>query len=94
MFDFTSRYYTIETATYTLPDGREVAYKRRRIIPASETMTLIAQVTVMQSDRLDLIAARTIGDPTQFWHIADANDAILPEALIETPGRVLRIAQP
>ena len=33
MFDYTSRYYTIETATLKLPDGRTVAYKRRRFLP-------------------------------------------------------------
>jgi nucleoid-associated protein YgaU len=44
---------------------------------------------VKQSDRLDLIAARTLGDPLLFWRIADANDAMNPFDLLTR--RALRI---
>ena len=74
MFEPTSRYYTLETVTLTLPDGRSVAYKRRRFLPQGSAMPLLAEEIVNQSDRLDLIAARTLGDPEQFWRVADANE--------------------
>jgi hypothetical protein len=57
-------------------------------------MPLLVEVTVTQGDRLDLITARTLGDPEQFWRICDANNAMNPFALTAEPGRVLRVAMP
>ena len=94
MFDQASRYASIETATYTTPDGRTVAYVRRRILPPGESLPLLAEVAVAQSDRLDLIAARTIGDSEQFWRVADANNAMHPLDLTGEVGRILRIPLP
>lgn len=94
MFEHTSRYYDLETATYTTPDGRVVAYKRRRFLPRGGEMSLLAEVTVIRGDRLDLIAARTLGDPEQFWRVCDANDAMNPVILTEEPGRTLRVPVP
>ena len=94
MFDFTSRYYTIETAIYVMPDGREIAYKRRRFLPQGENMPLLAEVVVAQGDRLDLITARTLGVPEAFWRVADADNAMNPFDLTEEPGRRLRIPMP
>ena len=37
------------------------------------------------SDRLDQIAARFLGDATQFWQVCDANGAISPDALAARP---------
>lgn len=93
MFDYTSRYYNLANATYTAPGGREVAYKIRRFLPAA-ALPLLAEVTVMQGERLDLVTYRTLGDPLQFWRIADANDAINPFELEEPPGRTLRVPVP
>jgi len=94
VFEHTSRYYALETATYTAPDGRMVAYKRRRFLPRGEEMSLLAEVTVTRGDRLDLIAARTLGDPEQFWRVCDANDAMNPASLMAEPGRTLRVPVP
>lgn len=94
MFDSTSRYSAIETARYTFPDGRSVAYVRRRFLPQGERLPLLAEVTVAEGDRLDLIAARTLGDPEAFWRVCDANDAMDPAQLVEQPGRALRIPLP
>ena len=47
-----------------------------------------------QGDRLDLIAAKYLGDPLIFWLICDANGAIEPETLVETPGTVVNITTP
>lgn len=93
MFEHTSRYYAIPNAELTMADGRTVAYKRRRFLPPGESLPLLVEVVVGEGDRLDILAARVLGDPEQFWRIADANNAMNPLDLVE-PGKVLRIAVP
>jgi hypothetical protein len=94
MFDFTSRYTGIEIAVWSAPDGREIPYVRRRFPPPGDSLTLLAEVPVLQGDRLDLMSNRTLGVPEAFWRIADANDAMDPAELTATPGRRLRIPVP
>jgi hypothetical protein len=94
MFDPNSRYYNLETAVLTTPDGRELAYKRRRFLPDGNQMTLLAEVTVIEGDRLDLITSRTLSDPEQFWRVADANNAMDPMELTNEPGSQLRVGIP
>jgi hypothetical protein len=94
MFEHTSRYYTLETATFTTPDGNRIAYKRRRFLPRGEEMQLLVEVTVTQGDRLDLITARTLEDPEQFWRVCDANNAMNPVELTAELGRTLRVPVP
>ncbi len=85
----TSRYYDIPRATWVTPEKREITYVRRRFVPATQVDGV--EYTVTQGDRLDNIAARTLGDPELFWRICDANDAMQPDELTEVAGRVLRI---
>jgi hypothetical protein len=94
MFDSTSRYHALETATLTGPDGHAVAYKRRRLLPRGGDLPLLVEVTVAQGDRIDVVTARALGDPEQFWRVADANDAMNPTELTAEPGRVLRVPVP
>jgi hypothetical protein len=99
MFESTSRYYALQTATHEGPgdagDGpTEIAYVRRRFLPQGDDLPLLAEVTVEDGDRLDLITARTLGDPEQFWRVCDANNAMLPEDLTEESGRTLRVPVP
>ena len=94
MFEPTSRYYSLETATLAMPDGRRAAYLRRRFLPRGRDLTLLAESAAQQSERLDLMAHRTLGDPLQFWRICDANDAMDPLELTAQPGRLLRIPVP
>jgi hypothetical protein len=94
MFEPTSRYYNLDNGTLMAPDGRAIAYKRRRFLPQEETMPLLVEVTVGQADRLDLITARTLGDPEQFWRVCDANNAMNPADLTAQIGRVLRVPVP
>jgi len=94
MFEYTSRYYAIETTTSTAFDGRVIAYKRRRFLPQGDEMQLLAEAVVTQGDRLDLITARSLGDPLQFWRVADANNAMNPFELTIEIGRRLRIPMP
>jgi hypothetical protein len=94
MFDYTSRYANLETATLTTDDGRTVTYVRRRFLPPLDTMQTIAEVTVNDPDRLDLVTARTVGAPEQFWRIGDANVALNPFELTATVGEKVRIPAP
>lgn len=94
MFDPASRYYNLETAEYVDEEGKKISYKRRRFLPQGEEMPLLVEVRVAQGDRLDLIAARTLGDPEHFWRICDANDAMNPFDLTSEIGRVLRVPVP
>jgi hypothetical protein len=93
-FPVTSRYYRIGTATLQKADGTSVIYLKRRIIPPAENLTLLLEHQVKQGDRLDNISAAYIGDPEQFWQIADANNAMKPEELTDNHGSWLRITQP
>lgn len=94
MFDPDSRYYHIETAELAQKDGRKVAYKRRRFLPQGESLDLLVEVQVTEGDRLDLLTARSLGNPEQFWRIADANDSMNPHALDTEVGRRLRVPVP
>lgn len=88
-----SRYYGIETATIELGGG-VVRYVLRRFVPPPERFALLQEHTVVQGERLDVITARYLGDPTLFWRICDANRAMRPHELTETVGRKLRITLP
>ncbi|HEX2049883.1 MAG TPA: hypothetical protein VHJ34_04525 [Actinomycetota bacterium] len=94
MFEPNSRYYGVETATVTAPDGRLLTYVRRRRPPASGELRVLTEISVAQGDRLDLVTARTLGDPEQFWRVCDANDALDPAELTAEVGRVVLIPLP
>jgi len=94
MFDHTSRYFPLETTTYTLADGRQVSHKRRRFLPQGESLPLLVELIITRGDRLDLLAAKTLGDPLQFWRIADANNTMHPDTLTAEPGAMLRVPVP
>src|SRR3954462_11180315 len=94
MFDPNSRYYNLETATLTPADGRQLAYKRRRFVPPGSSMPLLTEVTVVEGDRLDLITARLLSDPEQFWRVADANTPMAPADPTNERGSRLRVGLP
>ena len=94
MFEQRSRYYALDDASLTTTDGSITAYKRRRFLPDGEKIPPLVEVTVAEGDRLDLITARTLGDPEQFWRICDANNAMNPSDLTAETGRVLRVPVP
>lgn len=77
------------------PDGtvQVIAYKRRRFLPPPESLETMALHSFRQGDRLDVIAARYLGDPARFWQICDANNVMCP-AELEEIGRTIRIAMP
>ncbi len=92
-FQPTSRYYSTETATYEMPDGRLTRILRRRFLPPLDRFTLIQEHLVAEGDRLDNITARYLGDAEQFWRLCDANPILRPEELEEI-GRRIRITLP
>ncbi len=94
MFQANSRYATLKTKKMTAPDERQIAYVSRRLLPQGSQLPLLGEVSVVQGERLDLLAARTLGDPEQFWQIADANNAMNPDDLTAQLGRRLRIPLP
>jgi len=91
MFDQASRYFVLGVNTLLRDDGSLVNYSKRRFVPPSDNFTILRQVTVISGDRIDLISARTLGDPELFWRICDANNAMNPLDLTENPGSTLSI---
>ncbi len=94
MLEPASRYYQLEDAIYEDEHGHHITYKRRRFLPQGQNMPLLMEVSVVDGDRLDLIAARTLGVPEHFWRIADANNAMNPFTLTDEVGSTLRISPP
>ena len=95
-FPTDSRYYNFSTLSYTTPAGQTVSYLARRIVPqpGAPNYATVAQHNVMKGDRLDLIAAKYLGDPLLFWLLCDANGALRPENLVATPGTAISITMP
>ncbi|MFE2107273.1 hypothetical protein ACFXAF_15560 [Kitasatospora sp. NPDC059463] len=89
-----SRYHGVPLALHTEPDGRQVPYLRRRLLPRADGLTPLAEHTVGAGDRLDLLADRYLGSADQWWRIADANPVLDPRELTATPGRRIVIALP
>ena len=94
MFPPTSRYANVETAELEIGPDRRVIYLRRRFVPQPDRFVLLLEHAVVDGDRLDNVTAKYLGDPEQFWRVADANGAMRPEELTETVGRRLRITLP
>ena len=93
-YPVTSRYHAIGTARWTAPDGRTIAYLRRRFVPPPQRFALLLEHLVVEGDRPDTLAALHLGDPEQYWRICDANGVLRPAALTEMVGRTVRITLP
>ena len=78
MFASNSRYYKLATYTVTLPGGAQVIATRCALPNPLQLAGYHRHVT---GDRLDLLAARYLKDPTLFWQICDSNNAPAPDAL-------------
>ena len=86
MFQIDSRYAQLPTATVRLPNGQQVRYVRRRIVPPVAAHRVLATAPPEPGERLDLFAARTLGNPEQFWRICDANGVLDPFLALERPS--------
>lgn len=91
MFSPASRYFELPDRVWVGPDGREVTYKSRRLLPRD--VRLGGVTAVAQSERLDLVAFRILRMPDQFWRLCDANMAMSPFDLTEPSGQVLRLPE-
>jgi hypothetical protein len=80
MFFPGSRYVSLTPYTVTRPDSSQVQATR---LPAPGVAAVLGYYRRTTGDRLDQIAARFLADATQFWHVCDANDAVVPDALAE-----------
>ena len=83
MFASNSRYYGLPTYAVTMPDGTVVAATKLPLPPAS--LPLAGYHRAQQDDRLDLLAARYLQDPTLFWKLCDANGTPSAPALAARP---------
>lgn len=86
-----SRYYGDPTLPYTLPNGTQVMYLARRIIPQAGIYQALQSYVVVEGDRLDNLAAKFLGDPLLYWMICDANSCNDPDALTAQVGRSILI---
>jgi len=87
MFESTSRYDAIETVRLTTAEGRIIEYKGRRFLPPLKDGLKRTEMWVTEGDRLDLIAAKVLGDPELFWRICDVNQVLDPLDLTGEPGK-------
>lgn len=89
----TSRYHDAEIGTHRQPDGTEVRYTKRRLLPPLEQPAEreTQEHVVGSGERPDLLAQRYLGDVGQWWQIADANPVLDPRELTDEAGRVIDI---
>jgi hypothetical protein len=85
-----SRYADVGRATWRTPDGREVPYLRRRLLPATGSIAIAGVHDVRPGERVDTIASTELGDAELSWLLADANPS-LRRSELERPGRRLSI---
>ncbi|GLF93124.1 hypothetical protein [Streptomyces yaizuensis] len=90
-----SRYHETGIGVHVLPDGTPVRYLRRRLLPPLEADDgEEAGHTVREGERVDHLGQRYLGDPGQWWRIADANPVLDPGELTGEPGRQIRVPGP
>src|SRR5262249_20514280 len=72
--------------------SRNVAhvYVLRRFIPPVSSFATLEMHVVVQGERYDTLAASYIGDPTQFWRLADAN-GVADTSDLATPGKSISV---
>jgi hypothetical protein len=83
MFSSNSRYANLAPYQVTLAGGHVVTATRLYQSPAQ--VGLAGYHTRIQGDRLDLLAARYLQDPTLFWQLCDANNSPVAAALEARP---------
>ncbi|MEV0226426.1 hypothetical protein [Streptomyces sp. NPDC050704] len=87
-----SRYHDAEIGIHRQPDGTEVRYAKRRLLPPLAQGEDDGQShTVSGGERPDLLGQRYFGDPAQWWQIADANPVLDPRELTDEAGKVIEI---
>jgi hypothetical protein len=82
MFFPGSRYLTVGTYSVTRADGSVVAVTKT---PTPGPRLVLGFYRRNDGDRLDQIAGRFMADATRFWHVCDANGAVVPDGLAARP---------
>jgi hypothetical protein len=78
MFFPGSRYVNQTPYSFTLPSGTIV---QAITPPAPGVAAVLGYYRRQTGNRLDQIAGRFLSDATKFWHVCDANNAMVPDAL-------------
>lgn len=78
MFFPGSRYQKTGTYTVTIPDGTVMVAAK---LPLPAKKLLLGFHRRLEGQRLDLIASHYLTDPTAFWQLCDANNAMSPDSL-------------
>jgi len=86
-----SRYYGTPVEYFTRPDGVQVAYLQRRIIPQPGIYTSTRNYAIVDGDRLDNLASKFLGSPFLYWTICDANGATDPDEVTAQIGKTILI---
>ena len=82
MFTPNSRYFRQTTYTATTADGSQIVAVT---LPLPQQPARAGFHQSRTGERLDLVAARFLGDPTRFWLLCDANNTPVPDALAGRP---------
>jgi len=85
MFLKNSRYYGLPTVIAQDRSGDAVTALKLRRLP----VVTGDPFTVQGHDRLDVVCDLKYGDPTHYWHIADANTELEANELTRVAGRVI-----
>jgi nucleoid-associated protein YgaU len=81
-----SRYCNAATLSYTFPNGTQVMYLARRIVPQASIYQSVQSYVIVDGDRLDNLSTKFLGDPLLYWMICDANSGTDPDALTAQVG--------
>jgi hypothetical protein len=88
-----SRYHDVEIGIHRRPDGTEVRYAKRRILPPLPDPDATFPHTVSDGERPDHLGQRYFHDPLAWWRIADANPVLDPRELTAEPGRRIDVPE-
>jgi hypothetical protein len=89
-----SRYYGLPLLTLTSASGTQTRYVSRRFIPPPQDFAVLQLYRVQQGDRVDVIAARLLGNPLSYWQLCDANAVLEPPDLVAVPGAFINVTLP
>jgi hypothetical protein len=83
LFTASSRYLNLKTVEVEIANGRKINAVVLRRLPYVTGV----QTVVKGNDRLDVMSQRLYKDPTEFWHIADANTELQANDLVRSKAQ-------
>jgi hypothetical protein len=85
MFFPGSRYEKTGTYRVVRRDGTQITAVKLPVPPRPELVQLRGYHPRLDGQRLDHIANNYVADPTAFWRLCDAANAVVPDALAARP---------